>query len=78
MIQTASAAAMAASSGMGVPFVPVWQLDEDLRFPLYRKWSKATKKNPLQFQRDMLPEHDVNWHNREIRRSKAFKKRGGQ
>ncbi len=78
MISTASSSALAASNDLPfahpVPYVNFWQLDEDLRFPLYRKWTKPTKKGPLKFQRDSLPEHDVYWHNRETRRSKWFEK----
>ena len=82
MIATGSATEMSASAGlpdtsaMAIPFVRVWQLEEDLRFPLYRQWTKPTKEEPLSFQRDRLPLHDINWHNRETRRSKWFKKQG--
>jgi len=60
-----------------VPFVPVWQLDEDRQFPLYRQWTKVTKKNKVRFQRDSLPRHPVDWTNRETRRSKWYKKKFG-
>jgi hypothetical protein len=81
MVSTASATALSASR----TFTPqqwdkltkgAWQLEEDLRFPLYRQWTKPTKKEPVAFQRDRLPLHEINWHNRETRRSKWFKQQG--
>lgn len=54
-----------------------WQLEEDRQFPLYRQWTKVTKKNKVRFQRDSLPRHPVDWTNRETRRSKWYKKKFG-
>ena len=55
----------------------MYQLPEDTRFPLHRKFTKATKAHPLRLERIPLPLHDSWYTNREQRRDKTIELKFG-
>lgn len=55
----------------------MYQLPEDTRFPLHRKFTKTTKAHPLRLERIPLPLHDSWYTNREQRRDKTIELKFG-